>query len=98
MFIGATGFNISNIAGVLYGDVPLDLTVNQQVCMADVISFSVVLPCHVDMHVSNDKVTCLNRQCCPCLRENQHVPLYCQCCLSRYGLITAQAVLQFLWS
>ncbi len=34
MFIGATGFNISNIAGVLYGDVPLNLTVNQQVCMA----------------------------------------------------------------
>ncbi len=39
MFIGAIGFNISNIAGVLYGDVPLNLTVNQQVCMADVISF-----------------------------------------------------------
>lgn len=34
MFAGATGFNISNIAGVLYGDVPLNLTVNQEVCMA----------------------------------------------------------------
>lgn len=31
MFAGATGFNISNIAGVLYGDVPLNLTVAQQV-------------------------------------------------------------------
>ncbi|DBA68346.1 hypothetical protein WJX79_000840 [Trebouxia sp. C0005] len=30
MFAGATGFNISNIAGVLYGDVPLNLTVNQE--------------------------------------------------------------------
>lgn len=30
MFAGATGFNISNIAGVLYGDVPLNLTVAQQ--------------------------------------------------------------------
>jgi hypothetical protein len=41
MFIGATGFNISNIAGVLYGDVPLNLTVNQQVCMAYAIFFPV---------------------------------------------------------
>ena len=31
MFIGATGFNISNIAGVLYGDVPLDFSTSQEV-------------------------------------------------------------------
>lgn len=32
MFIGATGFNISNIALVLLGDVPLDLSTSQEVC------------------------------------------------------------------
>ena len=32
MFIGATGFNISNIALVLLGDIPLDLTTSQEVC------------------------------------------------------------------
>lgn len=31
MFIGATGFNISNIALVLLGDVPLDLTTTEEV-------------------------------------------------------------------
>lgn len=31
MFIGAMGFNISNIAGVLYGDVPLNLSTGQEV-------------------------------------------------------------------
>lgn len=31
MFIGATGFNISNIALVLLGDVPLDLSTSQEV-------------------------------------------------------------------
>ena len=31
MFIGAMGFNISNIAGVLYGDVPLNLSTSQEV-------------------------------------------------------------------
>ena len=32
MFIGATGFNISNMALVLLGDVPLDLSTSQEVC------------------------------------------------------------------
>ena len=31
MFIGATGFSCSNIALVLYGDVPLDLSLKQEV-------------------------------------------------------------------
>lgn len=31
MFIGAMGFNISNIAGVLLGDVPLTLATSQEV-------------------------------------------------------------------
>ena len=31
MFIGATGFNISNIAQVLVGDAPLDLSTSQEV-------------------------------------------------------------------
>ena len=31
MFIGAMGFNISNIAAVLVGDVPLDLSTSQEV-------------------------------------------------------------------
>ena len=60
MFIGATGFNISNIAGVLYGDVPLNLTVNQQVCMAYAIPFFVLLCCHGDMHMHDYRVTGLN--------------------------------------
>lgn len=32
MFIGASGFNISNIALVLLGDVPLDLSTRKEVC------------------------------------------------------------------
>ena len=39
MFIGATGFSTSNIALVLYGDVPLDLSLKQE-----------VNPCAVSIH------------------------------------------------
>ena len=39
MFIGATGFSTSNIALVLYGDVPLDLSLKQE-----------VNPCSVTVH------------------------------------------------
>lgn len=39
MFVGATGFSTSNIALVLYGDVPLDLSLKQEVS-----------PCSVSIH------------------------------------------------
>ena len=38
MFIGAMGFNISNIAGVLYGDVPLNLSTSQEVSSLFIIA------------------------------------------------------------
>lgn len=56
MFIGAMGFNISNIAGVLYGDVPLNLSTSQEVGSLfpglHALPVSLPLPHDCDCHLS----------------------------------------------